>query len=93
MRWPRLWKDRSWEDRAWYGLLLWNLVALVYLIFRTPYDDAAWVYRITLWADIAAFAWWVGRTVQAIVIRIQERRAARAESVDEPVEEQPAETA
>ena len=48
MRWPRLWKDRSWEDRAWYGLLLWNLVALIYLIFRTPFADAAWVSRSSL---------------------------------------------
>ena len=88
MRWPRLWKDRSWEDRVWYGLLLWNLVALIYLVFRTPYDDAAWVYRITLWADIAAFAWWVGRTTQAVILRIRQRRRDRMESADsEPAEE------
>ena len=88
MRWPRLWKDRSWEDRAWYGLLLWNLVALVYLIFRTPFADAAWVYRVTLWADVLALAWWVGRTVQAIVMRIRQRRASRSdESEAEPAEE------
>ena len=74
MRRPRIWRDRSWEDRAWYLLLLWNLVALIYLIVRTPSGDAAWVYRVTLWADIAALAWWVGRSVQAGVARFRDRQ-------------------
>ena len=69
MRWPRLWRDRSWEDRVWHALLLGNLAALAYLVVRTPSADATWVFRITFWADVAAVAWWVGRTVQVLVTR------------------------
>lgn len=69
MKWPRLWRDRSWEDRVWHALLLWNLAALAYLVVRTPSTDATWVFRVTFWADVAAVAWWLGRTVQVLVTR------------------------
>jgi hypothetical protein len=79
----RWWRERSWEDRAWYGLLLANLAALVYLVVRAPAADATWVYRGTIWVDVAALAWWVGRAVHATVIRLRGRSGtARANTGD-----------
>jgi hypothetical protein len=54
------------------------------------------VYRITLWADIAALAWWVGRSLQAGIARWRARRVAEDAPVTGSIEtdvEDPADAA
>jgi hypothetical protein len=72
------WSERSWEERAWAGLLLANLAAALYLVVRTPSDDATWLFRIVFALDAVAFLWWVGRAFGVAVARLRTRQDAAA---------------
>ena len=75
-------RKRTWEDWAWRGLLAWNLLAVLYLLLRTPSVDATVVFRITLYADGAAVLWNLGRVAQILWARWKERRLEKADDLD-----------
>jgi hypothetical protein len=64
----------SWENRVWYAILTWNLVVLVYLVFRAPRADASLLFVATVALDGVALAWQLAGIVRAFLRRRARKR-------------------